>query len=98
MHPPSKHWQFVDYIIVRIRDRQNVKVTKAVCGAECWTDHRFITSKMNLHIKPRRRPQGSKTKKINVAKLKDPPISTELSNTLESQLTDFHPDGSAEED
>ena len=54
---------------------------------------------MNLRIKPKRRPQGSKTqKKINLAKLKDPPTSTALGNNFESQLAEFHPEGSAEED
>jgi len=93
MHPRSKHWHLIDYVIVRKSDRQDVRVTKAMCGAECWTDHRLITSKMNIRIKPKRRPQGSKAKKkINVEKLKDP------SNTLESKLSQFHPTGSAEDD
>lgn len=27
MHPPSKHWHLLDYVIVRQRDRQDVRVT-----------------------------------------------------------------------
>lgn len=56
MHPRSKHWHLIDYVIVRRRDRQDVRVTKAMCGAECWTDHRLIISKVNLRIQPMRRP------------------------------------------
>ncbi len=98
MHPRSKHWHLIDYIIVRKRDRQDVRVTKAMCVAECWTDHRLISSKMNLRIKPKRRPQGNKTKKkINVSKLKGLPTSTALSYNLESQLAEFHSESSAEE-
>lgn len=67
MHPCSKHWHLIDYVIVRRKDRQDVRVTKAMPSADCWTDHRLIISKLSLHIKPKRRPQGNKAvmKKIN---------------------------------
>ena len=42
MHPRSKHWHLIDYVIVRKTDIQDVRVTKAMRGAECWTDHRLI--------------------------------------------------------
>ena len=45
MHPRSKHWQIIDYVLVSRKDRQDVRVTKAMCGAECWTDHRLVISK-----------------------------------------------------
>ena len=42
MHPHPKHWHLLDYLIVRQRDRQqDVRVTKTMYGAECWTDHRL---------------------------------------------------------
>ncbi len=34
------------------KDRQDVRVTKAMCGADCWTDHCLIISKAKLHIQP----------------------------------------------
>ena len=61
MHPRSKHWHLIDYIIVRRKDRQDVRVRKATCGAECLTDHRLIISKLNLCIQRLRRPQGKKS-------------------------------------
>ena len=71
MHPPSKHWHLIDYVIVRRKDRQDVRVTKTMCGADCWTDHRLAVSKLNLRIQPVRRPQGKKVpKKLDVSKLK----------------------------
>ncbi|XP_053887204.1 uncharacterized protein LOC128838801 [Malaclemys terrapin pileata] len=54
MHPHSKHWHLIDYVIISRRDRQDVRVTKAMCGADCWTDHRLIVSKMKLRIMPKR--------------------------------------------
>lgn len=67
MHPRSKYWHLIDYVIVRKRDRQDVRVTKAMCGAECWTDHRLIVSKLNIQIKSKIRPQGTKAlERLNV--------------------------------
>ena len=50
MHPRSKHWHLIDYVIIRKRDRRDIRVTKAMCGAECWTDHRLIVARLDLHI------------------------------------------------
>ncbi|XP_076047325.1 uncharacterized protein LOC143028848 [Oratosquilla oratoria] len=47
-HPCSKHWHILNSVIVRQRDRRDVRVTKTMCGAECWTDHRLLISKMTL--------------------------------------------------
>ncbi|XP_072181978.1 craniofacial development protein 2-like [Diadema setosum] len=68
MHPRSKQWDLMDYIIVRQRDLRDVCVTRvmrgAECwrdhrlvrttmrGAECWRDHRLVRTTMNLHIAP----------------------------------------------
>jgi len=44
------------------------------CGADCWTDHRHVISKIKLQTQPMRRPQGQKVvKRLNVNKLKLPP-------------------------
>ena len=86
MHPRSKHWHLIDYVIVRQRDRQDVRVTKAMCGAECWTDHRLIISKINIRILPKRRPQGKPApKRLNVVSLNKQAVSTELKETLEER-------------
>lgn len=87
MHPRSKHWHMIDYIIVRRRDFKDVKVTKVMCGADCWTDHRLVISKMKLCVQPRRRPQESKSKKkLNISNLhpdKKHQLETELSQALD---------------
>ena len=33
-------------------------MTKTMCGADYGTDHRLVVNKLNLRIKPARRPQG----------------------------------------
>ena len=71
MHPPSKHWHLIDYVIVRRKDRQDVRVTMTVCCADCWTDHRLVVSKLNLRIQPAWGSQGKKVpKRLVVSKLK----------------------------
>ena len=87
MHPRSKHWHLIDYVIVRRKDRQDVRVTKTVCGADCWTDHRLVVSKLNLRIQPVRRPQGKKVpKKLDVSKLKQDSKRQAFVNNLCSRL------------
>lgn len=89
MHPRSKHWHLIDYIITRKRDRMDVRVTRAMCGADCWTDHRLIVSKFRLRILPMRRPQGQKTaKRLNVSKLKSSRVAEEFVDDLEGRLPD----------
>ena len=99
MHPRSKHWHLIDYVIVRARDRQDVRVTKAMCGADCWTDHRLIISKMNLLIQTKRRPQGQKVKKkLNVNKLKDPKKLQDFQEHMHNHLADLQLNQSSIED
>ena len=99
MHPRSKHWHLLDYVIVRQRDRRDVRVTKAVCGAECWTDHRLLVSKLNIKIHPPRRPQGSKPpKRLNVSRLTNASVKQSLDEDLASKLQDLKPSGNVEVD
>ena len=43
MHSRSKQWHLIDYVI-------RTKVTKSMCGAECWTDHKLMVSRLTLRI------------------------------------------------
>nr|VZI08832.1 unnamed protein product [Spirometra erinaceieuropaei] len=58
-HPRSRQWHLLDYVLVRRRDQRNVLVTRAIAGADGWTDHRLVISKMRIHLQPRRRPQDT---------------------------------------
>ena len=72
MHPRSKHWHLTDYVVVRKRDRQDVRVMKSMCSTDCWTDHRLIVTKLNIRVQPKRRPQGKKApKRLNITQLKN---------------------------
>ena len=50
MHPRSKHWHLIYYVIVRRRDIRDVQITRAMRGAECWTDHRLVKSILSMHL------------------------------------------------
>ncbi|KAJ3606704.1 hypothetical protein NHX12_026223 [Muraenolepis orangiensis] len=52
MHPRSKLWHLIDYVIVRSKDRRDVLNTRAMTSADdCWTDHRLIRSIILLSSK-----------------------------------------------
>ena len=52
MHPRSKQWHLIDYIIVKRDSIREVKITRAMRGADFSTDHRMILSKISLAVRP----------------------------------------------
>ena len=69
MHPRSRHWHMIDFIITRCRDKMDIHRT-AVRGANCWTDHQMLRSKVAFRIQQKHNRQGtSKPTKLNTAKL-----------------------------
>ena len=67
-----------------------MRVTKAACGAECWTDHRLIISKLSLRIQPKQRPQGRQApKRVNISKLNLLSTKKEFVASLEVKLNDI---------
>ena len=42
MHPRSRHWHMIDFIITRCRYKMNIHSTRATRGANCWTDHQML--------------------------------------------------------
>jgi len=90
MHPRSKHWHLIDYAIIRQKDRKDCLITKAMCGAECGTDHRLIVCKLRLELRNFRRPQGKPPPKhLDVSKLSSLPLRSELSSRLAPKLEDL---------
>ncbi|BHF72040.1 hypothetical protein SprV_0401510300 [Sparganum proliferum] len=86
-HPRSRQWHLLDYVLVRRRDQRDVLVTEAIAGADGWTDHRLVISKMRIRLQPRRRPQGKRPPgKLNVALLSLPAHHLHFSNELAQRL------------
>lgn len=88
MHPRSKHWHMIDFIIVRKRDMQDLHSVKVMRGAECWTDHRMVRGKLAFRIRSKFRRIGTTApKRLNVAKLKD----KEVEALFNRQVNDLEP-------
>ena len=85
MHPRSKHWHQIDFIITRKRDLQDFIITKALRGAECWTDHRLLRSVVKFTVRPPIRKQARK-KKLNTSLLKDTNKLSELRGNLAAAI------------
>ncbi|KAK4323900.1 hypothetical protein Pmani_005428 [Petrolisthes manimaculis] len=87
MHPRSKQWHLIDYVIVRKRDTRDVTITKAMRGAECWTDHRLVRTLLNLRVAlvQRKKPKVSR-EKFDIAKLKHPSTQESFQFHLEEVL------------
>lgn len=83
MHPRSKHWHLIDYILVRRRDMKDIHSVRTMRGADCWTDHRLVRGKLNLTVRPKvRKITSSLPKRLNVDKLKSPDIKNEFQNAV----------------
>nr|VZI36749.1 unnamed protein product [Spirometra erinaceieuropaei] len=87
MHPRSRQWHLLDYVLVRRRDQRDVLVTKAIAGADGWTDHRLVISKMRIRLQPHRRPQGKRPPdNLNIALLSLPAHHLHFNNELAQRL------------
>ncbi|KAL2084419.1 hypothetical protein ACEWY4_019937 [Coilia grayii] len=94
MHPRSKCWHLIDYVIVRARGRKDVNITRAMtCADDCWTDHRLIRSIMNIQLQPKKRTQKKQTQpKFNTDSLGDINKVQQLQNTLLEKLPNEFPE------
>ena len=92
MHPRSKQWHLIDYIIVRSSQLSEVIITRAMRGADCWTDHRLIISKMYLKIRPPTRKRAAKSAIVNCSSLKSEHTRTEYQSKVAQLLaeTEIH--------
>ena len=60
----------IDFIITRCRDKMDIHSTRVMRGANCWTDHQMLRSKVAFRIRQKHNRQGTcKPTKLNNAKL-----------------------------
>jgi len=48
MHPRSKNWHLLDYVLVKAVDLQDMQITRVMCGAEGCSDHRLVRTSHRL--------------------------------------------------
>ena len=86
MHPRSKHWHLIDFIITRQRDLCDIRDTRAMRGANCSTDHIIIKSKTRLRVRRLMRKSSQRPKKHNVNKMWSDTIRIELETNINEKL------------
>ena len=92
MHPRAKLWHLIDYAICRRRDIRDVRITRAMQGTECWTDHRLVRSVLSLNITPTlRKTTKSCRTAFDSAKLKQLEHSRMFAKDLDDRLTAHGP-------
>ena len=87
MHPRSKKWHLIDYVITRKRDAKDFCSTRAFHSTCYLSDHALLRSKVSF--KPGRKKQivsSTIPKRINISSLKSINKRKELSDKLESTL------------
>ena len=83
MHPRSKHWHMLDYIITRHQDLSEILDTRAMRGADCWTDHVLLRCKARFAVhRPVRKKPSCIKRKLDVSRLKCTGIQSELQEKL----------------
>ncbi|XP_029648939.1 craniofacial development protein 2-like [Octopus sinensis] len=86
MHPWSKHWHLLDYVLVRQRDLEDVLHTRVMPSAECHTDHRLVHCKLKLQLKSKPKKKGNPVKKLNVGSLCREEVKVKFQADLQQKL------------
>ena len=71
IHPQSKHWILIDYVLVYKHDLKDIIHTKVMPSAECHTDHRLVHCKLRLHFKPEQPKKKFNLNKLQLADVRD---------------------------
>ncbi|BHF83750.1 hypothetical protein SprV_0902689600 [Sparganum proliferum] len=97
-HPRSRQWHLLDHVLVRRRDQRDLLVTKAIPGADGWTGHRLVISRMRIRLQLHRRPQGKRPPgKLNIALLRLPAHHLHFGNELAQRLANLPAAATADE-
>ena len=88
MHPRSKNWHLIDYVLVRQRDIQDVCHTRVMPSAECYTDHRLVRCKLCLLFKPKPRKGGPPKKKFKIGSFQSAERTADFQAGLQLRLVD----------
>ena len=87
MHPGTKQWHMIDYVITRQRDAKDIHHTRAMCGSSTWSDHKLVKCKLNIRAKvPRHTSRLKPVQKLNTDRLK----SMENREKLGAKLRDAY--------
>lgn len=87
MHPRSKNWHMIDYVITKQRDVKDFNITRSFHSTCYLSDYALLCSKASFSITQKKHITKSLIpKRINVLPFKSSHKKRELSNQLESSL------------
>ena len=86
MHPRSKNWHLIDFVITRQRDLPDILDTRAMRGANCSTDHIMIRTKAKLRVRRKMKKGRTSCQKLDVSRLKNEEVRQELEKSLTGKL------------
>ncbi len=79
MHPRSKQWHLIDYVITRKRDMKDVCNVMSFHNSECWTDHALVRTKVKFQIRPKSRTNNrTLPKRMDISKINNPEIRQQI--------------------
>lgn len=79
MHPRSKQWHLLDYVLIRKRDANDITNVKSFHGAECWTDHALVRAKLSFSIRKKLRCNNKVLpKKLDATRLGNANVRSQL--------------------
>ena len=89
MHPRSKHWHLIDYVITRQCDRKDVLITRTARNIDdSWTDHRLLISRLRIAIchKPRSYFLNP-SRRFNTKRLQNEAVAIEYQSAILEQIS-----------
>ena len=95
MHPRSKHWHQIHFIITRRRDIKDIIITQTVRGADCWSDHILLRCRASFQLarKHRRQPSNTIKKKLDARKLRNSDTRESFADAITNSLQVMNTDG-----
>ena len=94
MHPGTKEWHMIDFVITRQNDVKDVHHTRAMGGSCTWSDHRLVKCKLALRPKvSQHRRRLKPVKKLNIAKLKSAESRVMLATKLQEAYSTANSSG-----
>ena len=93
MHPGSKHWHQIDFVITKQQDVRDINSTRVMRGADCATDHQMIRCKVKLEIDTTSRKKPSRLPRINLTKLKNRSYKDKYEESTNEEISKVEVDG-----
>jgi len=95
MHPCSRHWHMIKFMITRYEDKMDIHSTQAMSGANYWTNHQMLRSKVAFRIWQKHNRQGTnKPTKFSTTKLSTIIHRESLEQEMDSALIHWEKENS----